>query len=125
MNCVVNGPLTIQRATAGLNVIRLDWFGRCDVRAPAAFLQPYLATILDEARESHASVEMHFEAILFLNSSTVGVLLQFLQSARQHRVPLRYSYEPQLRWQKLCFEALRVFEGADELVRVVPVEHRV
>lgn len=122
MNPYVSGSLKIDRQKPLPNVIRLDWFGRSDARRPNEVLQPYLATVLDEARESRCSVEMHFETMDFFNSSTVSVLVQFLQVARVHRIPLRYSYRPEVRWQKLCFEALRVFEVLDDLVRVVPVE---
>jgi hypothetical protein len=122
MNPYVTGALQINRQRLQPNVIRLDWSGRSDARRPGELLQPYLATVLDEARESRCSVEMHFETLDFFNSSTVSVLVQFLQVARVHRIPLRYSYREEVRWQKLCFEALRVFEVLDDLVRVVPVD---
>lgn len=124
MNAYVSGTLKIERGRPAPNVIRLDWFGRSDARRPNEILQPYLATVLDEARDTRAAVEMHFEAMDFFNSSTVSVLVQFLQVARVHRIPLRYSYRAEVRWQKLCFEALRVFEALDELIKVVPAEAR-
>lgn len=119
MSSFVSGTLKISRGRPSANVIRLDWTGRSDARRPNELLQPYLATVLDEARETQAMVEMHFEALDFFNSSTVSVLMQFLQVARTRAIPLRYSYCAELRWQKVCFEALRVFEALDENIRVV------
>lgn len=120
MNSLVNEGLKIQSQHTDTNVIRIDWFGRSDSRRPGEFLQPYLSALIDEARENRAAVEMHFEAMEFFNSSTVSVLINFVQLARVHRIPLSYSYEPEVRWQRLCFEALRVFESMDDLVRVLP-----
>jgi hypothetical protein len=49
------------------------------------------------------------------------VLVQFLNRARGCGIPLFFTYRPSVRWQKLSFEALRVFEQVDRLVRVMPV----
>ena len=57
----------------------------------------------------------------FFNSSTVACLVHFLQRARDAKVQLAFTYLPTVRWQKLSFEALRVFEQIDHRVAVIPL----
>ena len=121
MSPLSNEELTIERCQPGPEVIRLDWKGRSTARRPGDAIDPFLSEVLAEARRSSSAIEMHFETLEYLNSSTVAVLVQFLNRARASGVSLCFTYRPSVRWQKLSFEALRVFEQVDKLVRVVPV----
>jgi hypothetical protein len=56
-------------------------------------------------------LELHFEELDYFNSSTITSLIQLIQEARAKGIPLTYVYDPALRWQKLSFDALRVFVG--------------
>jgi hypothetical protein len=116
-----SGDLTIERSGPMAQTIRLDWHGRSNARRPDEALNPFLGEVLEQARSSLAEIEMHFETLEYLNSSTVAVLVQFLHRARAGNVPLCFSYRSSVRWQKLSFEALRVFEQVDKRVRVVAV----
>ena len=116
-----SGDLIIERSGPAAQTIRLDWKGRSNARRPDEVLNPFLAEVLEQARASLARIDMHFETLEYLNSSTVAVLVQFLHRARAGNVPLCFSYSSSVRWQKLSFEALRVFEQVDKHVRVVAV----
>lgn len=121
MTTLSSGDLTIERSTLGPATIRLDWRGRSNARRPDEVLNPFLSEVLEQARQGPKGIDMHFESLEYLNSSTVGVLVQFLHRARQGGVPLSFSYAASVRWQKLSFEALRVFEQMDSRVRIVAV----
>lgn len=121
MQRLTDGELTIERQQINPEVIRLDWKGRSAFRRPDEVLNPFLAEVLEQARRTSAGIEMHFETLDYLNSSTVAVLVQFLHKARGDGIQLSFTYLPTIRWQKLSFEALRVFEQVDRLIRVVPV----
>jgi hypothetical protein len=116
-----NGELTIDCHQPSPELIRLDWRGRSAARRPEEALTPYLSETLTQALQQAASVEMHFESLEFFNSSTVAVLVQFLHKARAAGVQLSFCYQPTVRWQKLSFEALRVFEQFDRMVQVIPL----
>ena len=117
-----NAELVIEWLHPRDQVERLDWKGRSAAKRPEEALNPFLATVLAKALESGGTVEMHFEQLDFFNSSTVAVLVQFLHKARAARVPLCFHYLPTVRWQKLSFEALRVFEQLDRMVQVIPLQ---
>lgn len=119
MQALQEGELTIRRRLVGPELIRLEWLGRSNHRRPDDVLNPFLFEVLDQALRQSAGVELRFERLDFLNSSTVAVLVHFLQRARSHGVKLTFTYRSKLRWQRMCFEALRVFEQVDRLVNVV------
>ena len=116
-----SGELVIDAAQPAPELIRLDWKGRSAFRHPDEVLNPYLGQVLEHARRTTAGIEMHFESLEYLNSSTVAVLVQFLHRVRSEGLRLCFTYRSSVRWQKLSFEALRVFEHVDKLVHVVAV----
>jgi hypothetical protein len=58
---------------------------------------------------------MHFENLDHFNSSTIAAVIRFIQEARVKAVKLVIVYNQQLKWQKLSFDALRVFAKDDLL----------
>lgn len=117
-----SGELVIDCHQPKPEIIRLDWKGRSAARRPEEALSPFLQSVLERAQNNHASIEMHFASLEFFNSSTVAVLVQFLHKARAAGVKLSFLYLPTVRWQKLSFEALRVFEQLDRMVQVIPLQ---
>ena len=99
--------------SAGL--IRMRWLGRSNAREPGKVLRPYLQAALDEAEQTSSRVEMHFEKLEHFNSSTISVLIQLINAARDRRVEMTLVYDHALKWQTLSFEALKralqPFEG--------------
>jgi hypothetical protein len=119
MQDLVAGDLHItveERVAEGVVVgVVLIWKGKSDDRHPARILGPYFAAILDHAADRASAVEMHFEELEHLNSSSIASVIRFIQDARARRLRLVLVYNQALKWQKLSFDALRVFvRGADD-----------
>ena len=119
MNDLVSGDLciSIDRDRAG-GTIRLLWKGKSNDRQPAKVLGPYLQGILEVAAMLPASVELHFEQIEHFNSATISSIIQLIQDGRARGVKLIIVFDPQLKWQKLSFDALRVFAKTDGLLEI-------
>jgi hypothetical protein len=118
----LNGEgLTIDaaEAAAGPVGIRLTWKGRSGARNPSEFLMPYFRNVLEVANQrGRVGVEMHFEGLEHFNSSTVAALIHLIQDARGKQVPLVFVYDQNLKWQKLSFDAMRVFVKSDGLLQM-------
>jgi hypothetical protein len=64
-------------------------------------------------------IELHFEDIEHINSSTITSIIQLIQDSRARSIKLILVYDQTLRWQKLSFDALRVF-ARDDLLEMRP-----
>jgi hypothetical protein len=98
--------------------LRLYWKGRSGARSPAAVLTPYFERALADVSARGVPLEMHFEQLEHFNSSTVAALIHLIQSARSRDVRLIFVYDQNLKWQKLSFDALRVFVRSDGLLHL-------
>jgi hypothetical protein len=96
-------------------LVRCDWSGRSVEREADLTLRPFFDRLLARAQEQGATLEMHFEALDYFNSSTIGTLITFIQKARRQKVHLRMVYAGDIKWQSLSFDALRMFEKGDQL----------
>lgn len=108
------GDLTIEVTSEG-DALRCVWKGKSSDRQPGTFLAPYFETLLGAASGQGAGLEMHFEELEHFNSSTITTLIRLIQAARKQRVKLVMVYDQNLKWQRLSFDALRVFEKSDDL----------
>jgi hypothetical protein len=115
MDSLVADALTIEAAEPADGPVTLHWRGKSDNRYPDKVLRPYFATVLARAAERASAIEMHFERLDHFNSSTISTLIRFIQDARQRAVKLVLVYNQALKWQKLSFDALRVFVKDDLL----------
>ena len=95
--------------------MRCIWSGRSVARKPSDQLLPYFDKLLASSEESDKSLEMRFEKLSHFNSSTIGTLIMLIQEARKKKVRLALVYDASLKWQRLSFEALRMFEKGDNL----------
>lgn len=115
---VVSGDSSIEvRGSPGL--LRLDWTGRSNARHPALALGPWFEAILSRARAAGSGVELHFEQLEFINSSTISATIQFIRQARAQGISLVFVFDGAQKWQALTFEALRTFELPDGLLKLV------
>jgi hypothetical protein len=104
------GDLRIEAAApAPPAPLTLTWRGKSNDRSPARTLAPYFASALASATERGTALELHFEKIDHFNSSTITAVIQLIQDARRAAVDLVLVYDAALKWQKLSFDALRVF----------------
>jgi hypothetical protein len=109
MNNLVTGDLTVAALPERLDAIELVWTGKSNERYPGKDLTPYLHAALSEATERAVPIELHFDELDHFNSATITVLIQLIQEARKRGVRLVMVYNHELKWQKLSFDALRVF----------------
>lgn len=103
------------------SAIRLHWLGMSNERQPEKVLKPFFATVLDGAASGNKTVELHFEQIERFNSSTILCIIQLIQEARHRNIRLEVVYDPSRKWQRLSFDALRIFDKADGLFALRPM----
>jgi len=103
-----SGELSID-STVGPEGLRLEWRGRSAARDPRAILIPYFEQAIAVARDSGRPVAMHFEGLEYFNSSTIAALIDAIRLGSEHRVPMVMIYRENVRWQRMSFDALRMF----------------
>lgn len=113
MHDLAEGDLAIRQrsVTGAAPVLELTWLGRSVDQQPREKLGPYFQQALAEAQEDRARLELHFERLEHVNSSTITAIIQFIQEAKSRKVPITVVFDPARRWQRLSFEALRVLSG--------------
>lgn len=120
---LVSGDLTIDPAPAPPDgSVVLVWRGRSTDRQPARIILPYVTPCFERALHRKVPLRMHFELLDHMNSSTITAIIQIIQEARTRGTKLVLSYDPSKRWQKLGFEALRVFVKDDGLLSLEGTE---
>jgi hypothetical protein len=97
--------------------VRLLWKGKSNNRHPGDALAPYFREVLATAGTRRVALELHFEDLEHFNSSTITSIIQLIQDSRARSVKLILVYDQALKWQKLSFDALRVF-AKDELLEL-------
>ena len=97
--------------------VRLLWRGKSNNRHPSEALVPYFREVLAAAHARRRPVELHFEQLEHFNSSTITSIIQLIQDSRARSIKLILVYDQALKWQKLSFDALRVF-ARDELLEL-------
>ncbi len=115
MEQLVVGDLSIE-VSEQPGAITLSWKGKSNDRYPKKSLGPFFDELFVKASEKNATVEMRFEELDYLNSSTISTLVGVIRDLRDKRIKLVISFDQQQKWQKLCFDALRVFEKPDGLL---------
>ena len=101
--------------------LSLHWLGMSNERQPEKVLKPFFATVLEGAASTNKTVELHFENIERFNSSTILCIIQLIQEARHRNIRLEVVYDPSRKWQRLSFDALRIFDKADGLFALRPM----
>jgi hypothetical protein len=110
MENLTSGDLTIEVAVTPEGIYSCTWRGKSNERNP-----PEILKLLASVAERKGSIEMHFEKIDHFNSSTITALIKLIQTCRKGSVKLVMVYDQSLKWQRLSFDALRVFEKNDDL----------
>ena len=96
-------------ATVDPDGLRMVWHGRSAARDPREVLVPYFEQAFEVARSHGAPVEMHFEGLDYFNSSTIAALIDAIRLGSERRVPMVMIYKQNVRWQRMSFDALRMF----------------
>jgi hypothetical protein len=114
MENLSSGDLTIEVKEEG-GAFHCVWKGKSNERNPPEILRPWFDKLLVEVKAKQAALEMHFEKIEHFNSSTITALIKLIQVCRKAGTKLVMVYDQTLKWQRLSFDALRVFEKNDDL----------
>lgn len=123
MEDLVSGDLRIDATVrADPSAVRLAWSGKSNARQADQLILPYLEKALDLAASLNASLELRFEALGHFNSSTIASLIHLIQAAQQRGVRLVVVSDPKRQWQRLSFDALRVFVKPDGLFVLLSVD---
>jgi hypothetical protein len=120
MEPLVAGDLTIAVRAEPSEALVCDWTGKSNERQPAKVIAPYLDELLAAAAGRSVPLEVHFEGLDHFNSSTITVLIRLIQNARARGVRLVFVYDQSLKWQRLSFDALRVFDKGDQAFELRP-----
>jgi hypothetical protein len=116
MQGLVAGDLRIEALEGdAFTSVQLLWRGKSNNRRPAEALAPYFREVLAAAGTRRLPIELHFEKLEHFNSSTITSIIQLIQDSRARSIKLILVYDQALKWQKLSFDALRVFAKDDLL----------
>jgi hypothetical protein len=116
MQGLVVGDLRIEALeNEASTAVQLLWKGKSNNRHPGEALAPYFREVLATAAMRKLPIELHFEKLEHFNSSTITSIIQLIQDSRARGVKLVLVYDEALKWQKLSFDALRVFARDDLL----------
>ena len=119
MENLSTGELTLEASEdAAKRAIVLMWRGKSNARNPSQVLQPYFSTVLAAATSRSLGVELDFSSLEHFNSSTITSIIQLIQESRSKSVRLSIVYDARVKWQKLSFDALRVFAKPDGLLEL-------
>lgn len=118
MQSLIVGDLRIEALEDGAPpAVQLLWKGKSNERHPNDALAPYFREVLAMAGTRKLPIELHFEKLEHFNSSTITSIIQLIQDSRARAIKLVLVYDQSLKWQKLSFDALRVF-AKDELLEL-------
>jgi hypothetical protein len=115
MENLIANDLNIEVTVTADGVHHCVWRGKSNERNPPEILKPWFEKLMAAVGEKKGSIEMHFEKIEHFNSSTITALIKLIQTCRKSGTKLVMVYDQTLKWQRLSFDALRVFEKNDEL----------
>jgi hypothetical protein len=111
---LVVGDLTIDAVEDAARVV-LTFCGKSNARQADKIVFPYMESALARAQALAAPLELHFEHLAHFNSSTIASVIQLIQTARARGARLVVYSDPRRQWQRLSFDALRVFVRPDGL----------
>ena len=112
---LVVGDLRIEVLEDAAPRLVLTWHGKSNARQADKIVGPYLEQALERAQALATPLELHFEHLAHFNSSTIASVIQLIQTARARQARLIVYSDPRRQWQRLSFDALRVFVRPDGL----------
>ncbi len=122
MKPIILDELRIEERVEAPDKVELFFCGRSNARQPIDVLGPYFGQWLDRAASRSSKLVVRFEELEYMNSSTISALIHLIQGAKARQLKLELSYAPAKKWQKLSFDALRIFQKQDVNLSLTPVE---
>lgn len=117
---IVIDELRIEERAESPDKVELWFCGRSNARQPIDLLGPFFGQWLDRVAQANQTLVLRFEELEYMNSSTISALIHLIQGAKSRTVRLELVYAPAKKWQKLSFDALRVFQKQDENLLLTP-----
>ena len=87
-------------------------------REPGVFLIPILTQALELGVKMNKPLQIDFQNLEYLNSSTISPVIRILERARRAQARVRVLYKRALKWQSLSFTALEIFRTPDSRIEV-------
>lgn len=122
MKPIIIDELRIEERAESPAKVELWFCGRSNARQPIDLLGPFFGQWLDRAAQAGAELVLRFEELEYMNSSTISAIIHLIQGAKSRGVRLELSYAPAKKWQKLSFDALRVFQKQDENLKLTATD---
>ena len=98
--------------------VRVAWLGRSTSREPGDFIVPVLSRAVELGRVQRKPVVLDFQAMTYMNSSTITPIIRLLGRALRTVNSVRVVYKKELKWQELSFTALEVFQTPDQRIEI-------
>ena len=100
------------------NGIRAVWRGKSIEREPSEFIAPILNGIIKSSNYKNKLVELDFQKLTYMNSSTITPIIKVLERAKRGTAQITVLFDKTLKWQDLNFSALSIFETKDSRIKI-------
>jgi hypothetical protein len=117
-----SGELTIEPGRDTDGTLVLVWRGRSTDPQPARVIVPYVTLWLEKALHQKAALRLELAPLEDMSSSTITAIVEIIREASSRQTPVTLSYDASKGWQKLGFEALRVFATPGGVLSLVEAE---
>ena len=97
----------------GETSIDMKWEGKSIDREPSKFLSPILVEVLEMANDLNKRINLDFQNLTYMNSSTITPIIKILDRAKNGVIKITILYQKALKWQELNFSALEIFRTKD------------
>jgi hypothetical protein len=93
--------------------IQVTWLGKSVEREPGKFINPILSEMLMRGQKTNKRIILIFTSLSYMNSSTIMTISKFLEKGKDGNSYITVRYNDDRRWQKLSFNALKIFQTND------------
>jgi hypothetical protein len=94
----------------------ITWIGKSEARDPSSIINPYFKNIFDRLKGKE--LEIKFEQLKYMNSSTVPPIIQLIKSLEENRIKSIITYDKNSKWQLASFKALETIVRTMENISV-------
>lgn len=102
----------------GETEIEIFWRGSASERNPGDFIIPILSDVLNKSNKTGKKIKMDFRHLEYMNSSTIVPIIKILERAKRGENRVVVLYNNTIKWQKLNFTALEIFQTDDQRIQI-------
>ena len=96
----------------------LVWRGAIHSASPDEYLNPYLDSMLEEARQKKLRLVCDFQNLEYMNSASIPPLIQLLRHLAEQQVHGEFVYNKNRKVQSASFKALDVIARKSDYTSV-------